>query len=95
VRQSSFRLSSGFCLRSNKRPALCIEAVNTPWTVLGATWIGLILAPSMLWLLWHVNWKLAIASFFPCWMLPTLIAEDEPYLFTALIRRMFYGNFYE
>lgn len=82
--------------QAEKRGSLCVDAVNGPSVFLGSTWVGWVCAPIAAYLAWEViGYKAAIVSFLVIWLVPPIIAKTEPFLMTALLRNLFFGDFYD
>ncbi len=82
--------------KTEKRRSLCIEAINAPSVFLGSTWTGHLLGIPSAWLLWKlIDYKAAIVFGGLLWQAPRLLAQTSPYLVTAFLRNLFFGEFYD
>ncbi len=94
-------LSSGHTNLSKeaKRASLCIDALGGPKVRFGATLTGWILAPVVTLLIFAIlgwdGYRIEIISAIVCFLGPTAIAKGQPYLFTVIIRNLWFSRFYD
>jgi hypothetical protein len=73
-----------------------VDAVNGPAILAGTTWIGWVTAPPLTWFAFHFfGYQAAIVTFIVCWLTPPLVERAEPHLVTAMIRSLFFADYYD
>jgi hypothetical protein len=81
---------------TKKRESLCVDAVNDAAIFMGTTWVGWVIAPPLAYLAGHFfGYKDAITVGIVCWFMPPIVARTEPHLFTAVVRSLFFGDYYD